>query len=71
MSIKKFIFLFIVFFSFGKAQEFSDGPYGINYLDIAGPFLIEDLGLRQHGDIDGNRTINLKDILLYTKQKRE
>ena len=66
MSIKKFIFLFIVYLSFGKAQEFSDGPYGINYLDIAGPFLIEDLGLRQHGDVDGNRTINLKDILLYT-----
>ena len=49
-----------------KAQDFSPGPYGINYFDIAGPFIIEDLGVRQGGDLDGDRFVNLKDILLYT-----
>ena len=49
-----------------KAQDFSPGPYGINYFDIAGPFTIQDLGIRQTGDLDGNRFIDLRDILLYT-----
>ena len=30
-----------------KAQDFSPGPYGINFLDIAGPFILEDLNVRQ------------------------
>ena len=56
-----FLFLFII-----RAQDFSSGPYGINYFDIAAPFFIEDLGVRQSGDLDGNRFIDLKDILMYT-----
>ena len=59
--IISFLFLFII-----KAQDFSSGPYGINYFDVAAPFFIEDLGVRQPGDLDGNRFIDLKDILLYT-----
>ena len=55
------LLLFII-----RAQDFSDGPYGINFFDIAGPFTIEDLGVRQSGDLDGDRFINLKDVLLYT-----
>ena len=55
------LLLFII-----RAQDFSDGPYGVNFFDIAGPFIIEDLGVRQSGDLDGDRFINLKDILLYT-----
>ena len=47
-----------------KAQDFSPGPYGINYFDIAAPFIIEDLSVRQSGDLDGNRFIDLKDVLL-------
>ena len=38
-----------------KAQDFSPGPYGINFLDTAGPFVLEDFNVRQAGDIDGNR----------------
>ena len=45
-----------------KAQDFSPGPYGINYFDIAAPFTIQDLGVRQSGDLDGDRFIDLKDI---------
>ena len=56
----------LLFLCFVKAQDFSPGPYGINYFDIAGPFTIEDLSVRQAGDLDDNRFIDLKDILLYT-----
>jgi hypothetical protein len=59
--IVSLLLLFII-----RAQDFSDGPYGINFFDIAGPFTIEDLGVRQSGDLDGDRFINLKDVLLYT-----
>jgi len=62
--IKHYILLLLCV-CLGKAQDFSPGPYGINYFDIAGPFDIEDLGIRQSGDLDGDRFINLKDILLY------
>ena len=65
--MKNYIFTFIFFISLlVQGQDFSSGPYGTNYLDIAGPFYIEDLGVRQQGDLDGNRTIDLKDILLFT-----
>ena len=64
--MKNFICTLIFFISFSHGQDFSSGPYGTNYLDIAGPFYIEDLGVRQYGDLDGDRTIDLKDILLFT-----
>ena len=64
--MKNYIYIFLFLFSLSQSQDFSDGPYGTNYLDVAGPFQIEDLGVRQAGDLDGDRTINLKDILLYT-----
>ena len=64
-KIPHYILLFILLCSL-RAQDFSPGPYGINYFDIAGPFTIEDLSVRQTGDLDGNRFIDLKDILLYT-----
>ena len=65
MIYNKYILsLFLVFII--RAQDFSSGPYGINFFDIAGPFIIEDLGVRQSGDLDGDRFINLKDVLLYT-----
>ena len=68
MLYNKVIYYFLSLLSFViiRAQEFSPGPYGINYFDIAGPFIIEDLSVRQPGDVDGNRFIDLKDILLYT-----
>ena len=64
-KIPHYILLFILLCSL-RAQDFSPGPYGINYFDIAGPFTIEDLSVRQTGDLDGDRFIALKDILLYT-----
>ena len=68
MLYNKVIYYFLSLLSFViiRAQDFSPGPYGTHYLDIAGPFIIEDLSVRQTGDVDGNRFIDLKDILLYT-----
>ena len=66
MFFKKLIHYSLLLLCVIKAQDFSPGPYGINYFDVAGPFTIEDLGVRQAGDLDGNRFIDLKDILLYT-----
>ena len=65
MFYKKYIVALLLVFVI-KAQDFSSGPYGTQFFDIAGPFIIEDLGLRQSGDLDGDRFINLKDVLLYT-----
>jgi hypothetical protein len=65
MIYNKYILSLLLVFII-RAQDFSSGPYGINFFDIAGPFIIEDLGVRQSGDLDGNRFINLKDVLLYT-----
>ena len=65
MFYNKYIVVLLLVFVI-KAQDFSSGPYGIQFFDIAGPFIIEDLGLRQSGDLDGDRFINLKDVLLYT-----
>jgi hypothetical protein len=65
MLYKKYIVALLLVFVI-KAQDFSSGPYGTQFFDIAGPFIIEDLGLRQSGDLDGDRFINLKDVLLYT-----
>ena len=62
--IHYFLFLFVLCTI--KAQDFSPGPYGINYFDIAGPFTIEDLSVRQSGDLNGDRLIDLQDILIYT-----
>ena len=61
MLYNKVIYYFLSLLSFViiRAQEFSPGPYGINYFDIAGPFIIEDLSVRQPGDVDGNRFIDL------------
>ena len=68
MLHNKVIYYFLSLLSFViiRAQDFSPGPYGTHYFDIAGPFIIEDLSVRQTGDVDGNRFIDLKDILLYT-----
>ena len=42
--MKRSIF-FIFILSFLFSQEFSNGPYGENYFDIAGPFAVSDLNI--------------------------
>ena len=56
--------LFIIFSTFIFSDEFSEGPYGTNYLDIAGPFSVPDLNLSIQGDVNLDETINIQDVIL-------
>ncbi len=50
--------------SIGYGQQFSDGPYGENYFDIAGPFAVSDLNIETTGDLNLDETVNIQDILI-------
>ena len=46
-------------------QEFDfEGPYGINYFDTAGPFKVQDLNSPVVGDVNGDDSVNIQDIVL-------
>ena len=45
-------------------DEFSDGPYGTNYFDIAGPFNVADLNISIQGDVNLDEIINIQDVIL-------
>ena len=53
--------LFLFSNIFGQ-EDFSEGPYGINYFDIAGPFAFQDLSISIQGDVNLDETINLINI---------
>ena len=60
----KYISLFFVLFSFVIGQnEFSEGPYGNNYFDTAGPFTLPDLNASLDGDINIDNVVNIQDII--------
>jgi len=67
---KRFIycFLFIMISSFIFTDDFSEGPYGTNYLDIAGPFALPDLNISIQGDANLDEIINVQDIILLVGQ---
>ena len=46
------------------SDDFSNGPYGNSFFDIAGPFLISDLNLTIQGDPNLDSTVNIQDIIL-------
>ena len=48
-------------------DEFSEGPYGINYFDIAAPFDLPDLNLSIQGDANLDENINIQDIIIIIK----
>ena len=55
------LFLFSNIFS---QEDFSEGPYGINYFDTAGPFSVLDLNSPVIGDINSDDVLNIQDIIL-------
>ncbi|MBI45659.1 MAG: hypothetical protein CMG66_05810 [Candidatus Marinimicrobia bacterium] len=59
---KKLLFLFI--FTIALSEDFSDGPYGYQYFDIAGPFSLPDLNLELYGDANIDGIINIQDVIL-------
>ena len=56
--------LFLCFFTLVFSEDFSDGPYGVEYFDIAGPFELPDLNMALHGDANIDGIINIQDIIL-------
>ena len=50
------------------ANEFSEGPYGNGYYDIAGPFNLPDLNLSIQGDPNLDEIVNVQDIILVVGQ---
>jgi len=63
LNIQFFALLFISTFSL-QAQDFHEGPYGVEYFDIAGPFTIADLNSTLSGDLNFDETVNIQDIIL-------
>ena len=45
-------------------DEFSEGPYGTGYFDIAGPFSVADLNISIQGDVNLDEIINIQDVIL-------
>ena len=61
--MKKLALNFILMISsFSLTLDFSDGPYGSEYFDIAGPFHLDDLNAVPQGDVNGDDTLNIQDI---------
>lgn len=57
------ILLFFVTLSTLIAQiEFNDGPYGVEYFDIAGPFSLIDLNM-ELGDVNSDGSVSILDII--------
>ena len=46
------------------ALDFSDGPYGSEYFDTAGPFTVEDLNAVPIGDINYDTIVNIQDVII-------
>ena len=60
--IKRFL-IFIIISTIGLSNEFSEGPYGSGYFDIAGPFELPDLNMTLQGDVNGDEIINILDVV--------
>tara|TARA_A100001388_G_C28762696_1_gene498742 strand:+ start:53 stop:1816 length:1764 start_codon:yes stop_codon:yes gene_type:complete len=71
MFTKFFKLLFIFFLlSFNPIlpDEFSEGPYGLNYFDVAESFSVPDLNVSLQGDVNLDETINIQDVILLIGQ---
>ncbi|MBC8479115.1 MAG: hypothetical protein H8D46_01520 [FCB group bacterium] len=64
LSRSLIITLIIYVFTGLSAQEFSEGPYGTWYNDIAGPFFLPDINSEILGDVNGDDVTNVQDIIL-------
>ena len=59
--LKKLLFLCLL--GIGLSEDFSDGPYGSRYFDIAGPFQLPDLNMTLNGDVNLDGLLNIVDIV--------
>ena len=56
--------LLLCFVAIGNTQDFSEGPYGLNYFDIAGPFSVLDLNAPMAGDVTQDNWIDIEDVMV-------
>ena len=66
--LKKLLFLSLFTIGIGLSEDFSDGPYGSGYFDIAGPFSLPDLNMSLNGDANLDETVNIQDVILIVGQ---
>lgn len=59
------IFLTILpLLTFSFTLDFSEGPYGSEYFDIAGPIILDDLNALPQGDINQDNILNIQDLII-------
>ena len=59
------IFLTILpLLTFSFTLDFSEGPYGSEYFDIAGPIILDDLNAVPQGDINQDNILNIQDLII-------
>ena len=66
--ISKCLFTLLFCITTLLGDDFSEGPYGTNYFDIAGPFSLPDLSISLQGDVNLDETINIQDVILIVNQ---
>ena len=67
--LKRSIYIFILILSsLIFSDDFSEGPYVVNYFDVAAPFELPDLNLSIQGDANLDENINIQDIILVVGQ---
>jgi len=64
MKYKILLLCLFIFSNVFAQEDFSEGPYGINYFDIAGPFTIPDLNSPVIGDVNFDEILNIQDIII-------
>ena len=50
--------------SISLALDFSEGPYGSEYFNIAGPLELEDLNALPKGDVNDDGVLNIQDVIM-------
>jgi len=63
----KKIFCFILVLTFCFSEDFSEGPYGTSFFDIAGPFSVPDLNITIQGDPNFDETVNIQDVIIVVQ----
>ena len=63
--MRHFIYLNILLISsISLSIDFSEGPYGSEYFDIAGPLELEDLNALPKGDVNYDGILNIQDVIM-------
>ena len=64
--MKKMIFI-LIFTTLCFCEDFSEGPYGTSFFDIAGPFSVPDLNITVQGDPNLDEIVNIQDVIIIVQ----